>query len=135
MAFVYTSLLCNSAISVGLLTERWFHDEPQPEIKAGRMLGIMWFTSALLSILFGLVVDRTGHRALIVIITRIFKSVGNALLLVAGQLTVWYYNPVTGNMILGICFALAFVTVWTSILYVANPNHLGKSMACVTSVD
>lgn len=38
-------------------------------------------------------------------------------------------------MMLGICFALAFVSVWTAIFFVANPLHLGKSMACVTSVD
>lgn len=66
MAVTELVIICCSNVSVGLITERWLPDDPDAQLKAGRMNGMAWFTAAVTTPIFGLLVDRIGHRAVLV---------------------------------------------------------------------
>lgn len=57
MAIFYTIIICSSNVSVGLISERWLIDDPDAEIKAGRMNGAAWATAAISTPFFGAVID------------------------------------------------------------------------------
>jgi hypothetical protein len=65
-AIIYTSVLAFINVSVGLLTERWFIDDPRAEIKSGFLIALMWLVISVLDPALGLFLDKFGFRAIMV---------------------------------------------------------------------
>jgi hypothetical protein len=63
---IAASIFTFSFVSVGLLSERWFDDDPNSEVRAGKLVAIMWFLCAILIPLFGLMYDFLGKISLMV---------------------------------------------------------------------
>ena len=59
-AIIYTSVLAFVNVSVGLLSERWFIDDPRAEVKSASLIALMWLLISILNPALGLFIDKFG---------------------------------------------------------------------------
>jgi MFS family permease len=66
MATIYTSVLSFVNVSVGLLSERWFFNDPRSEVRSAMVITLMMLVISVLDPVIGIITDKLGYRAIMV---------------------------------------------------------------------
>ena len=57
-ALIYSEVLTFISVSIGLLTERWYDNDQTVEPYIGKMMAFTMIISAILTPIFGLLIDK-----------------------------------------------------------------------------
>jgi MFS family permease len=96
---------------------------------AGAMNSRVMLAAIVATPLFGLLVDRTGHRAL-------FMSLGSLLLVAAfGLLGLTHSGPATPTLLIGVAFSLVPAVLWPAVPYLVEPQRLGTAYGLMTMLQ
>jgi len=97
--------------------------------EAGAMNGYVFLAAIFATPLFGLVVDRLGHRAL-------FMAFGTLLLFAVFPLLAYTQaNLWITTVLVGIAFSLVPAVIWPAVAYLVPPNRLGTAYGLMTMVQ
>ena len=97
--------------------------------EAGAMNGYVFLAAIFATPLFGLIVDRLGHRAL-------FMAFGTLLLFAVFPLLAYTQaNLWITTALVGIAFSLVPAVIWPAVPYLVSPNRLGTAYGLMTMVQ
>jgi MFS family permease len=105
------------------------HAHGLPLEEAGAMNGYVYLAAIFATPLFGLMVDKLGHRSA-------FMAVGTALLVVVfpilgyTNLSLW-----VSTVLIGIAFSLVPAVIWPAVPYVVSAERLGTAYGLMTMVQ
>ncbi|KAI7829849.1 major facilitator superfamily domain-containing protein [Gamsiella multidivaricata] len=122
---LYGTVVPFNNIASDFLQSKWYHGKPR---KAAAVMGIPDTIGAILVPGFGLIVDRYGRRASILI--------ASAFVMVIVHTTLGFtmLNPIIGFSCLGVAYTMYGVALWPSIACVVTSElHLGKGYGISTS--
>lgn len=124
---VYSAVLPFNNIAGGLMEDQYGYSEDA----AGRLLGIPFFISACLSPFLGAIVDRTGNRAYLLVLSAI--SLVAAHTYFATTPVAW--TPYPALVTIGLSYSVYAAAIWPSIALVIEELYLGSAYGVITSVQ
>lgn len=130
---VYCSIFPYSANTATMLNVEWNIDENL----AGTLYSLPFLISAGLSPFLGILIDKVGKRALMIMSSSFFVII--ACVLTAILVTVDYgdernWSFLAPLIILGFAYSVYAGALWSSIPYVVKPNTLGTAFGLCTAI-
>lgn len=115
-----------------MLTREWNIDDNL----AGALYSLPFLISAFVSPFLGLLIDKIGKRAMMIMLSSFFVIV--ACVLTAILVTPDYIEPnwsfLAPLIILGLAYSVYAGALWSSIPYVVKPNTLGTAFGLCTAI-
>lgn len=116
-----------------MLTREWNIDDNL----AGALYSLPFLISAFVSPFLGLLIDKIGKRAMMIMLSSFFVIV--ACVLTAILVTPDYIGPnwsfLAPLIILGLAYSVYAGALWSSIPYVVKPNTLGTAFGLCTAIQ
>ena len=105
------------------VTRMWAHEQ------AGKFNSLLPFSAMIATPLFGLLVDKIGRRALLMMLGSILLM---PVYLVMGYTNISLYVPIC---MMGVAFSLIPAAMWPSVAYIVEQNRLGTAYALMTLIQ
>ena len=126
---IYSSTLAFNSIAISFITEKWYNDEDIniASEKAGKLVSFLWLESALLSPIFGILVDYINIKTQLNIFASVIATISHIAIL--------KINPVYGILAFGITFPLNCAVIWPSITSIISKKVRGKAFGIVVALQ
>ncbi len=97
--------------------------------EAGTINGYVFLAAIFATPLFGLLVDKVGHRAL-------FMALGTLMLFVTFPILGYtHLNLWVSTILIGVAFSLVPAVMWPAVTYLVKPNQLGTAYGLMTMLQ
>ncbi|MCF8235010.1 MAG: MFS transporter [Bacteroidales bacterium] len=133
-SFIYVTLLCVTFYSAVFPFQAFSPDFLLNKFgmglsESGKIASLLYWVTMFATPLFGLVVDRFGRSATLMI----FGSV--LLTLIHLTFAITYFNPVIPLLLLGIAIALVPAAMWPSVAKIVAEKRIGSAYGAMFSVQ
>jgi nitrate/nitrite transporter NarK len=116
------SIYCFSYIASGFLQERFGYSS----VEAGSLMSVSFLVSSLLSPFFGILADKHGKRALMLIVADLLVFFFHIFFMVCDDQTTTIHIA-SAFTALGIGFAIYMTVFWTTLAYVVKKEIVGTA--------
>lgn len=103
-------------------------------ITAGKLFGVPYIISAILSPLLGLIIDKIGRRALMMAFSSVIFIIAYSASMIMPPCNKCY-NEVFTLVLVGLGYSIYCACIWTSIPYVVKPSAVGSAFGMTTALQ